>query len=239
MDEARVVQSGDAEVRLVQCVAPGPDPLFLVAIVMPITRDGRLDKRCNRLRARIPRSHPAPIFTMLRRDYRRQGQTGDGQGGCRSRHKPKCRSCSRVVSLHGEASSEATSCSAASLAQKGTTVAVPHLGGCSILHIWNAWTPTVTSMMYALGRFAVNAAMKNESRLVRAAPMQPRSHSVSRNATLGLYLIRPRQHRGNREGDLSQRRRAPSCVHGVADRVLNGGHGIAQGKTTVFARAHR
>ena len=42
--EARVVQSGDAEVRLVQCVAPGPDPLFPVAIVMPITRDGRWRK---------------------------------------------------------------------------------------------------------------------------------------------------------------------------------------------------
>ena len=37
--EARVVQSGNAEVRLVQCVAPGPDPLFPLAIVMPITRD--------------------------------------------------------------------------------------------------------------------------------------------------------------------------------------------------------
>jgi len=39
-------------------------------------------------------------------------------------------------------------CRLALVAQKGTTVAVPHLGGCSILHIWNAWTPTVTSMMY-------------------------------------------------------------------------------------------
>jgi hypothetical protein len=44
MVEARVVQSGDAEVRLVQCVAPGPEQLFPVAIVMPITRDGRWRK---------------------------------------------------------------------------------------------------------------------------------------------------------------------------------------------------
>jgi hypothetical protein len=42
--EARVVQSGDTEVRLVQCVAPGPNPLFPVVIVMSITRDGRWRK---------------------------------------------------------------------------------------------------------------------------------------------------------------------------------------------------
>ena len=60
MVEARVVQSGDAEVRLVQCVAPGPDPLFPVAIVMPITRDGRWRKYEDRGGpARLRRPSPA------------------------------------------------------------------------------------------------------------------------------------------------------------------------------------
>jgi hypothetical protein len=70
MDEARVVQSGDAEVRLVQCVAPGPDPLFFVAIVMPITRDGRLDRRRSGLRARPPCPDPLDVVMRVLRGYR-------------------------------------------------------------------------------------------------------------------------------------------------------------------------
>jgi hypothetical protein len=76
------------------------------------------------------------------------------------------------VYLHGEASSEATSCSGAIalVAQKGTTVADPHFECLfNTAHLERMDADGHEHDVGALGASALNAAMKNGSRLARAA----------------------------------------------------------------------